>query len=80
MAQVGTPREIYESPLTPWVASFVGDTVEVEGTWEDRALECETCGAKEFCEGAAAAVWLQLDTSERFLGSLAASAQGLYSR
>lgn len=75
VAQVGTPREIYESPLTPWVASFVGDTVEVEGTWEDRALECETCGAKEFCEG----------EPQRFgcsghvgtvLGSLAASAQG----
>ncbi len=75
VAQVGTPREIYESPLTPWVASFVGDTVEVEGTWEDRALECESCGAKELCEGEP----LRFGCSGHVgtvLGSLAASAQG----
>ena len=28
IVQAGTPREVYESPATPWVASFVGDTVE----------------------------------------------------
>jgi len=50
IVQVGTPREIYESPATPWVASFVGDTVELSGVWRDDALDCATCGAKELCE------------------------------
>jgi iron(III) transport system ATP-binding protein len=50
IVQVGTPREIYESPATPWVASFVGDTVELTGVWRDQALECRQCGAAEFCE------------------------------
>jgi len=50
IVQVGTPREIYESPATPWVASFVGDTVELGGVWRDEALNCQTCGAREFCE------------------------------
>lgn len=75
VAQVGTPREIYESPLTPWVASFVGDTVEVEGVWQDTALECESCGAKELCEGEP----LRYGCSghvNTVLGSLAANAQG----
>jgi len=49
IVQVGTPREIYESPATPWVASFVGDTVELPGVWRDEAMECHQCGAKEFC-------------------------------
>ncbi|MEY2900237.1 MAG: hypothetical protein RL247_403 [Actinomycetota bacterium] len=49
IVQVGTPLEIYESPATPWVASFVGDTVELEGTWKDDALNCQQCGAKDFC-------------------------------
>jgi len=47
IVQVGTPREVYESPATPWVASFVGDTVELGGIWRDEALNCVTCGAKE---------------------------------
>lgn len=50
IVQVGTPREIYESPATPWVASFVGDTVELSGVWRDDALNCQACGAKDFCE------------------------------
>jgi len=47
IVQVGTPREVYESPATPWVASFVGDTVELGGIWRDEALDCVSCGAKE---------------------------------
>lgn len=75
VVQVGEPREIYEAPSTPWVASFVGDTVEFEGVWLDRALECRSCGAREFCEG----------EPERYgcsghvntpMGDLAAQAQG----
>jgi len=75
VAQVGTPREIYESPLTPWVASFVGDTVEVPGTWEDRSLECESCGAKELCDGEPQRFGCSGHV-ETVLGSLAANAQG----
>ena len=29
--QVGTPSELYESPASPWVATFVGDGVRVDG-------------------------------------------------
>lgn len=50
IVQVGTPREVYESPATPWVASFVGDTVELGGVWRDEALNCTSCGAKEVRE------------------------------
>ncbi len=49
IVQVGTPREVYESPATPWVASFVGDTVELSGVWRDDALNCSLCGSKDFC-------------------------------
>lgn len=31
--QSGSPAEIYERPISPWVARFVGDTVELPGTW-----------------------------------------------
>ena len=49
IVQVGTPREIYESPATPWVASFVGDTVELTGVLRDDALDRQQCGAKDLC-------------------------------
>jgi len=49
IVQVGTPVEIYESPATPWVASFVGDTVELPGVWRSDTLDCQQCGAQEFC-------------------------------
>lgn len=49
IVQVGTPVEVYESPATPWVASFVGDTVELAGTWRHGALQCQQCGAADFC-------------------------------
>jgi iron(III) transport system ATP-binding protein len=49
IVQVGTPLEIYESPKTPWVASFVGDTVELSGVWKDDALDCTVCGLQDFC-------------------------------
>jgi iron(III) transport system ATP-binding protein len=50
IVQVGTPLDVYESPETPWVASFVGDTVELTGVWRDLPTECETCAAKELCD------------------------------
>lgn len=75
VVQVGTPRDIYETPRTPWVASFVGDTVELDGTWRDTALECESCGARELCEGMPERLGCtgHVDT---VLGQLAATAQG----
>lgn len=50
IVQVGTPLEIYESPQTPWVASFVGDTVELTGRWKDIALDCQSCRARDLCD------------------------------
>lgn len=38
--QWGTPVDVYEQPATPWVARFVGDTVEFAGQWRDGAVEC----------------------------------------
>jgi iron(III) transport system ATP-binding protein len=32
--QVGTPKEIYSSPITPFVASFVGKANVIKGKWE----------------------------------------------
>ena len=29
--QVGTPREVYEGPVDPWVAAIVGDVIEIPG-------------------------------------------------
>ncbi|MDH6235504.1 ABC transporter ATP-binding protein [Cryobacterium sp. CG_9.6] len=31
--QFGTPGDVYERPVDPWVAAFVGDTVELDGRW-----------------------------------------------
>ncbi len=38
--QFGTPATVYERPVNPWVASFVGDTVELEGVWHNGRVEC----------------------------------------
>lgn len=31
--QWGTPADVYERPVSRWAASFVGDTVELDGRW-----------------------------------------------
>ncbi len=36
--QVGTPKEIYNSPTTPFVASFVGKANLIKGKWEGAAF------------------------------------------
>ena len=38
--QFGTPADVYERPVDPWVAGFVGDTVELDGVWRDGRVEC----------------------------------------
>lgn len=38
--QFGTPADVYERPVDPWVASFVGDTVELDGAWSEDRVEC----------------------------------------
>lgn len=43
--QVGTPREIYESPSTSFVASFIGDTNFISG----RVMECVESGEAWLC-------------------------------
>ncbi len=40
IVQWGSPLEVYEQPTTPWVARFVGDTVEFRGVWRDGFAEC----------------------------------------
>ncbi|GEP27383.1 ABC transporter ATP-binding protein [Cryobacterium levicorallinum] len=38
--QFGTPADVYERPVNPWVAGFVGDTVELDGLWRGGRVEC----------------------------------------
>jgi iron(III) transport system ATP-binding protein len=75
IVQVGTPLEVYENPETPWVASFVGDTVELSGVWRDLQTECETCAAMELCERDATRFGCSGHVFSS-LGNLVASAQG----
>ena len=75
IVQVGTPVEIYESPETPWVASFVGDTVELSGVWRDLTSECDTCAAKELCDRDATRFGCSGHVFSA-LGNLVASARG----
>ena len=38
--QFGTPADVYERPVDPWVAGFVGDTVELDGIWRGGRVDC----------------------------------------
>ena len=38
--QFGTPADVYERPVNPWVAGFVGDTVELDGVWRGGRVQC----------------------------------------
>ena len=38
--QWGTPAQVYERPTTPWVARFVGNTVELAGRWLGGEVSC----------------------------------------
>lgn len=40
LAQFGTPEEVYQQPASDWVASFVGDVVELSGTWRAGRVLC----------------------------------------
>ena len=39
LLQWGTPAEVYEQPVSRWVAGFVGDTVELDGRWVGTGTE-----------------------------------------
>ncbi len=75
IVQVGTPLDVYENPETPWVASFVGDTVELSGVWRDLPTECDTCAAKELCDRDATRFGCSGHVFSA-LGNLVASARG----
>ncbi len=38
--QWGTPGEVYGRPASRWIAGFVGDTVDLSGTWSEGRVEC----------------------------------------
>lgn len=40
LEQFGTPEEIYQHPASDWVASFVGDVVELNGHWRAGRILC----------------------------------------
>lgn len=40
LAQFGTPEDIYQHPASDWVASFVGDVVELVGQWRHGRVVC----------------------------------------
>jgi iron(III) transport system ATP-binding protein len=40
LEQFGTPEEVYQQPASDWVASFVGDVVELTGTWRAGRVLC----------------------------------------
>ena len=75
IVQVGTPLDVYENPETPWVASFVGDTVELSGVWRDLQTECDTCASRELCDRDATRFGCSGHVFSS-LGNLAASARG----
>lgn len=45
--QFGPPAEVYERPSTPWVASFVGDSVFLPGTWAGERSASTALGVRE---------------------------------
>jgi iron(III) transport system ATP-binding protein len=41
VVQVGSPLDVYQSPADPWVASFLGESVTVDGIAGDGAVKTE---------------------------------------
>ncbi len=41
VVQVGSPLDVYQSPADPWVASFLGESVTVDGIAEDGTVKTE---------------------------------------
>ncbi len=44
--QIGSPREIYNTPVNPFVADFVGKIEFLEGVAKDGFIELDGCGQK----------------------------------
>ncbi|GAA1118135.1 ABC transporter ATP-binding protein [Arthrobacter flavus] len=64
--QWGTPHEVYERPISRWVAAFVGDTVEMDGWWSGGRVQCalglveaEMADGSESVDGAPVCVMLR---------------------
>jgi len=55
LLQWGTPAQVYEHPVSLWVAAFVGDTVEMDGIWADGRVECALGSVDAVAVDAAAA-------------------------
>ncbi|TFD56255.1 ABC transporter ATP-binding protein [Cryobacterium sp. Hh7] len=53
--QFGTPADVYERPVDPWVAGFVGDTVELDGHWHGGRVDCALGSLAADWTGAASA-------------------------
>ena len=41
VVQVGTPLDVYQSPADPWVASFLGESITIDGIAEDGSVKTE---------------------------------------
>jgi iron(III) transport system ATP-binding protein len=41
VVQVGTPLEVYQSPADPWVASFLGESITIDGIAADGSVKTE---------------------------------------
>lgn len=62
--QVGTPQDVYRRPVSPTVASFVGDAVLLSGRWAGGRVRCalgevEAAGGERGPDGAWARVLLR---------------------
>ena len=40
LVQFGTPEQVYQHPVSEWVASFVGDVVQLDGLWRGGRVSC----------------------------------------
>ena len=41
VVQVGSPLEVYQSPADPWVASFLGESITIDGVAADGSVKTE---------------------------------------
>ncbi|GAB2652934.1 ABC transporter ATP-binding protein [Kribbella swartbergensis] len=66
-AQVGSPAEVYDTPATPEVGSFLGDTMLLSGRADGRVVEC-ALGTLELAEGDTGDVLVMVRPEQVVLG------------